>query len=362
MKKLSIPALLLGGALLPGTALADNAFQGFGNDVPLSFAVKQIVPPNHDVYFGSAVDINTKVSWSGGGPWDQVLARTLEESALVAEVVQGNVVISARSKGNLSYSKAKGYPRNTEVLRSPGMVVRPYTTVTDEPDPSAPTRNLDRSNLHKVPDQNHDDDMGRVYSEHRNEAPHRDDPQNYHHDRQEQSDYVDPFSSVNRSIPGYYPTHTAQNHYSRQESHHPDRHMSNPQQPPARTEGHGYHVDDHTSEYNEGPEVNDAPLRVSSPSEQEWVVTSGLTLQELLSDWTESAGWSLVWDSPYEYPIEADAVFYGPFITHDTSGESLEGAAVDLVHSMSNARPPVNADFYLQNRVMVMTTSIEEHD
>ncbi len=53
----------------PAVAMA----HGFGHDVPLAFAVRQLVPPRMRVTYGNAVDRQIRVSWDGGKPWDQVL-------------------------------------------------------------------------------------------------------------------------------------------------------------------------------------------------------------------------------------------------------------------------------------------------
>jgi len=47
--------------------------RGFGNQVPLSFAVRQIVPRDVKVHFGKDVDPATAVDWKGGRPWNAVL-------------------------------------------------------------------------------------------------------------------------------------------------------------------------------------------------------------------------------------------------------------------------------------------------
>ena len=48
--------------------------RGFGNAVPLSFAVRQIVPPAVKVRYGPGIDPDAVVSWKGDRPWNQVLA------------------------------------------------------------------------------------------------------------------------------------------------------------------------------------------------------------------------------------------------------------------------------------------------
>ena len=48
--------------------------RGFGDAVPMSFAVRQIVPAAIRVHYGAGVDPDTPVSWKGDRPWNQALA------------------------------------------------------------------------------------------------------------------------------------------------------------------------------------------------------------------------------------------------------------------------------------------------
>ncbi len=47
---------------------------GFGRDVPLDFAARQIVPRGVTVSFGKGVDPSSTISWKGEAPWNRVLA------------------------------------------------------------------------------------------------------------------------------------------------------------------------------------------------------------------------------------------------------------------------------------------------
>ena len=47
--------------------------RGFGDQVPLAFAVRQIVPAAVKVHFAQGVDQTTPVNWKGGRPWNAVL-------------------------------------------------------------------------------------------------------------------------------------------------------------------------------------------------------------------------------------------------------------------------------------------------
>ena len=47
--------------------------RGFGDQVPLAFAVRQIVPATFKVHFAQGVDQTTPVNWKGDRPWNAVL-------------------------------------------------------------------------------------------------------------------------------------------------------------------------------------------------------------------------------------------------------------------------------------------------
>ena len=51
--------------------------QGFGNQVPLRFAVLQIVPKGVTVTYASGVSPDAAVDWTGGQSWPSVLARAV---------------------------------------------------------------------------------------------------------------------------------------------------------------------------------------------------------------------------------------------------------------------------------------------
>jgi len=62
----------------PRAAIAN----GFGHQVPLSFAVRQIVPSSIRVLYGPDVDSSSPVDWTGGAPWGHVLAAAVEPLGL----------------------------------------------------------------------------------------------------------------------------------------------------------------------------------------------------------------------------------------------------------------------------------------
>lgn len=72
------------------------AAQGFGQQVPLAFAVRQIVPARIKVTFGPGVDRDAAVDWTGGRPWDEALRAAVRPLGLRVAVGWGAVSIVRR--------------------------------------------------------------------------------------------------------------------------------------------------------------------------------------------------------------------------------------------------------------------------
>jgi hypothetical protein len=56
--------------------------KGFGNNVPLGFACRQIVPAAVRVTYGPGVSPSTTVSWQGGRSWNEVLREAVKPLGL----------------------------------------------------------------------------------------------------------------------------------------------------------------------------------------------------------------------------------------------------------------------------------------
>ncbi len=68
---------------------------GFGRQVPLAFAVRQIVPASVKTTFGPGVDQAAMVDWTGGGPWIGVLRTAVQPLGL--RLVVGWMTVSITS-------------------------------------------------------------------------------------------------------------------------------------------------------------------------------------------------------------------------------------------------------------------------
>ena len=54
-----------------------DVIEGFGNDMPLALALRQIVPAQYAFSFGKDVNPGATISWTGGQPWNSVLSAAL---------------------------------------------------------------------------------------------------------------------------------------------------------------------------------------------------------------------------------------------------------------------------------------------
>jgi hypothetical protein len=68
--------------------------QGFGDQVPLRFAVQQIVPKAVKVTYGAGVDPDAVVDWKGGQRWNWVLAHAVTPLGL--KLVMSHMAIEIR--------------------------------------------------------------------------------------------------------------------------------------------------------------------------------------------------------------------------------------------------------------------------
>jgi len=67
--------------------------RGFGDQIPLSFAVRQIVPPAIKLRFGRGTDPSALVDWKGGREWPSVLREAIRPLKLRLAVHPGAATI-----------------------------------------------------------------------------------------------------------------------------------------------------------------------------------------------------------------------------------------------------------------------------
>lgn len=95
---------------------------------------------------------------------------------------------------------------------------------------------------------------------------------------------------------------------------------------------------------------NDEPTEENSTN-KDWLAEEGQSLKELLTMWSDEAGWRLIWKTNRNYTLNAGAMFRGNFAD----------VASALVRAFARARPAPIATFYKGNRVLVIETMEDEN-
>lgn len=84
---------------------------------------------------------------------------------------------------------------------------------------------------------------------------------------------------------------------------------------------------------------------------KDWLAEEGQSLKELLTMWSDEAGWRLIWKTNRNYTLNAGAMFRGNFAD----------VASALIRAFARARPAPVATFYKGNRVLVVETMEDEN-
>ena len=69
------------------------ALEGFGSDIPMALALREVVPSHYAYAFKNWSDAGLTVSWNGGKPWRGVLSDMLAPHNLTYSVTDGSVFI-----------------------------------------------------------------------------------------------------------------------------------------------------------------------------------------------------------------------------------------------------------------------------
>ncbi len=116
-------------------------------------------------------------------------------------------------------------------------------------------------------------------------------------------------------------------------------------------------VDEEVEEYDENVvaeesgDDNNANAQNAEDPVEDWLAEEGQNLKDLLGEWSDRAGWRLVWKTNRNYPLTAGAMFRGRFAD----------ASAALIRTFARAKPAPVATFYKGNRVLVVETMEDEN-
>ena len=68
---------------------------GFGADLPLALALRQVAPAHYSFSFGDGVNPGYRVSWNGGRPWNEVLNDMIAPLGLSAVIFEKSISITS---------------------------------------------------------------------------------------------------------------------------------------------------------------------------------------------------------------------------------------------------------------------------
>lgn len=238
-------------ALATGSAVA--AFDGFGQDIPLDSAARQIVPEGWSVDYGPGVDSKAAVSWKSADDWKSALQAAVARKGYQAQIGSSSVLIVKAEKQ----------------AEAP----RPYAA-GDEPAPKKKNRSS--------------------------------------------------------AAPAAKPAKREQPRTSVSEE--------------SFQGGGGFSIRPYRGTDSRLATKEDQSGNAAAPAAG-FSVKEGRMLHPTLADWAASAGWELVWNSEFDYRIDAAATFNGDFVD----------AVSALASAMSDARPVITVEFYKGNHVVVVS-------
>jgi hypothetical protein len=336
---------------------SQQLLSGWANNVPLELALQQIVPSNFTVH-ANGVDLSRRVSWRGGQSWTEVLAGIARQSRFVTSVDWSrHTIVMSPIMVPRPLATARSISSGPTILAGPSIVTGPAPQY-DAP-PSHPT-------IYRVPPQ--PSSVSRpVYANVEQSSDERADQSGYQSapsSTSADSFYAPSEPSVARVYVSPQP-HAELSATPVMEAppviHHV-RHVT--QQQPAYTAPSMYVPASASASMGESVERMAPARQPSLDGPQEWTLSPALTLRENVEAWAKKVGWKLVW-SAADYPIAAEAKFYGDFTSPDGPLSRLisayEGSDQPLIARLSTLDKVVNVVNKNYNPAEVELKSIQEN-
>ncbi len=118
-------------------------------------------------------------------------------------------------------------------------------------------------------------------------------------------------------------------------------------------------IEDEVVDYEESVQISETEEvsenqnadNLSEDPVEDWLAEEGKSLKTLLTEWSDRAGWRLIWNTNRNYTLTAGAMFRGRFA--DVSSA--------LIRAFARAKPAPIATFYKGNRVLVVETMEDEN-
>ncbi|MCK6417688.1 MAG: hypothetical protein L6Q57_01965 [Alphaproteobacteria bacterium] len=132
-------------SIVPSSPDTDRVVAGFGADMPLALALRDVVPPQYAYSFAPGVNPGLRVSWQGGQAWPLVVDQMIAPLGLRSRVYGRTVVIEP---GVVNAPVMSVAPQAGAALPPPVVIEAPPAAqapviITPEP-PQMPEANANR--------------------------------------------------------------------------------------------------------------------------------------------------------------------------------------------------------------------------
>lgn len=114
---------------------APELVEGFGKDIPLAIALRDIVPSHYAFSFSPREIAGTKISWRGGKPWQDVLKDALTAHDLDLVMNEGSILILRKAtvvSGKDSETTGHTMIANRSGVQSPSLESAPVVDTNSE--------------------------------------------------------------------------------------------------------------------------------------------------------------------------------------------------------------------------------------
>lgn len=289
---------------------------GFGKDMPLALAMRQIVPPDYAFSFGEGADPGARISWNGGAPWDKVLRGALAPSGLGVRIEGRTVLVSAMEGG----APMPAMPAAAELTPSP----QPAAPMAR---PQAPGTQASGAPLSLAPQASAAPALApasvptRISPLMKSPAPAELAPRKGVDtetlmpplaDEEDRAALPLPLKSEEESAPVASATASV---------------LPLPVRTPPMREAVAKPPVPVSAE---DPALDPVPAkRFDAQEVREWSADAGSTLRKALSRWSREAGVQLYWSSQFDYPIQSDVLLNGTY----------EKAVATLLDGLRDAQP-----------------------
>ncbi|MDH5722452.1 MAG: TcpQ domain-containing protein [Alphaproteobacteria bacterium] len=108
-----------------------DVIEGFGSDMPLVLALRQIVPSKYAYSIGKDINLGQKVSWEGEKPWNDVLTSTLTPIGISYNIKGNRLHIYKETPQEINKSEEPIIQSAPEIKKAPPEIITPVKKIPE---------------------------------------------------------------------------------------------------------------------------------------------------------------------------------------------------------------------------------------